>query len=164
MRVYEILQSKGNTVYQISPAATLADAVEQMVNFNCGSLLVSEGDLIVGIITERLILRAINSEKQSIVNYFAALGSRQLNRFEFDELKQFAAHLNDTVANLHPVLADLKQAAAEHEAKLAKYEAKLAEHEAKLAERDAQLNAIYTSHSWRLTKPLRFFTRLIRGR
>lgn len=109
-------------------------------------------------------LQPDSPEKQSIVNYFAALGSRQLNRFEFDELKQFAAHLNDTVANLHPVLADLKQAAAEHEAKLAKYEAKLAEHEAKLAERDAQLNAIYTSHSWRLTKPLRFFTRLIRGR
>ncbi len=66
MRVYEILQSKGNTVYQISPAATLADAVEKMVNFNCGSLMVSDGDLIVGIITERLILKAINSEKQSL--------------------------------------------------------------------------------------------------
>lgn len=68
MRVYEILQSKGNTVYQISPAATLADAVEQMVNFNCGSLMVTEEDLIVGIITERLILKAINSEKQSLIN------------------------------------------------------------------------------------------------
>ena len=68
MRVYEILQSKGNTVYQISPNATLADAVEQMVNFNCGSLLVSEGDLVVGIITERLILKAIDSEKQSVIN------------------------------------------------------------------------------------------------
>ncbi len=68
MRVYEILQSKGNTVYQISPATTLADAVEKMVNYNCGSLLVSEGDLVVGIITERLILKAINSQKQSIIN------------------------------------------------------------------------------------------------
>lgn len=68
MRVYEILQRKGNIVYQISPAATLADAVEQMVNLNCGSLMVCEGDLIVGIITERLILKAINSEKQSLTN------------------------------------------------------------------------------------------------
>ncbi len=68
MRVYEILQSKGNKVYQISPAATLAEAVEKMVNYNCGSLLVSEGELVAGIITERLILKAINSEKQNIIN------------------------------------------------------------------------------------------------
>ena len=68
MRVYEILQSKGHTVYQILPSATLADAIERLVHFNCGSLLVSEADLIVGIITERDILKAIESHRQNLSN------------------------------------------------------------------------------------------------
>lgn len=68
MRVYEILQSKGYTVYQILPSATLADAVERLVHFNCGSLLVSEAELIVGIITERDILKAIESQRQNLSN------------------------------------------------------------------------------------------------
>ncbi len=66
MRVYEILQSKGHTVYQILPSASLADAVERLVHFNCGSLLVSEAELIVGIITERDILKAIQSHRQDL--------------------------------------------------------------------------------------------------
>jgi len=68
MRVYEILKSKGYTVYQILPSETLADAVERLVHFNCGSLLVSEADLIVGIITERDILKAIQSQRQNLSN------------------------------------------------------------------------------------------------
>ena len=68
MRVYEILQSKGYTVYQILPSATVADAVERLVHFNCGSLLVSEAELIVGIVTERDILKAIESQRQNLSN------------------------------------------------------------------------------------------------
>lgn len=32
-----------------------------------------------------------------------------------------------------------------------------------IVERDARINAIYTSYSWRLTRPLRFFARLIKN-
>ena len=68
MRVYEILQRKGDAVYTISPTASLLDAVEQMVNLNCGSLLVTGEGAILGIITERLILTAIDGEKQNLKN------------------------------------------------------------------------------------------------
>ena len=68
MHVYEILKRKGDTVYTILPTATLSKAVEQMVNFNCGSLLVTEQGAILGIITERLILKAIHGETQNLNN------------------------------------------------------------------------------------------------
>ena len=68
MRVYEILQRKGDRVYTISPTATLSNAVEQMVNLNCGSLLVTELSSILGIITERLILTAIDGETRNLNN------------------------------------------------------------------------------------------------
>lgn len=38
----------------------------------------------------------------------------------------------------------------------------VAERDREIAERDATINAIYTSHSWRLTRPLRYIARLIR--
>lgn len=58
MRLREILSKKGSVVHTIEPTSTLADVVEKLVAHNCGSLVVAEGDRMVGIISERDILRA----------------------------------------------------------------------------------------------------------
>jgi CBS domain-containing protein len=58
MKVRDILQAKGTRVHTISSHATLADVVEQLVANNCGSLVVCDNNQMVGIITERDILRA----------------------------------------------------------------------------------------------------------
>ncbi len=63
MRVGEILKAKGDSVYQIAPSATLVEAVDRLVKFNCGSLMVTTTDSVVGIITERDILKAIASKR-----------------------------------------------------------------------------------------------------
>ena len=57
--VSEVLKEKGNKVIGVSPTATVYEAIEQMVEHNCGSLLVMEGDDIAGIFTERDYLRKI---------------------------------------------------------------------------------------------------------
>jgi CBS domain-containing protein len=58
----EILHSKGSLVHSITQRATLADAVQQLVHKNLGSLVVCESEddptHMIGIITERDILRA----------------------------------------------------------------------------------------------------------
>jgi CBS domain-containing protein len=58
MLVREILNNKGHDVHTCSPEDTLADVVDLLVGHNCGSLVVCEGEEMVGIITERDILRA----------------------------------------------------------------------------------------------------------
>lgn len=58
MKLSDILRIKGPSVFTIGPHATLADVVAAMVEHNCGSLVVCEDDRMVGIITERDILRA----------------------------------------------------------------------------------------------------------
>lgn len=58
MTLQQILASKGSTVYSISPDSSLQDVVNKLVDCNCGSLIVCENDRMVGIITERDILRA----------------------------------------------------------------------------------------------------------
>ncbi|MEQ8789821.1 MAG: CBS domain-containing protein [Pirellulaceae bacterium] len=58
MILRDILRTKGSSVHSIHPSATLAEVVNRLVEHNCGSLVVCENEQMVGIITERDILRA----------------------------------------------------------------------------------------------------------
>lgn len=58
MTLQQILSCKGREVFTISPEKTLQDVVNSLVDHNCGSLIVCEDERMVGIITERDILRA----------------------------------------------------------------------------------------------------------
>src|SRR5262245_7792382 len=58
MLLAEILGAKGRIVHSCSPEDTLADVVDLMVGHNIGSLVVLKGGEMIGIITERDILRA----------------------------------------------------------------------------------------------------------
>lgn len=61
-RVSDILRGKGREVLQIEAAATVFDAIKRMVEANVGSILVTDGGQIVGIMTERDYLRKITLE------------------------------------------------------------------------------------------------------
>ena len=58
-RLSEILRSKGTDVLKIDASATVFDALKRIVELNVGSILVTEGDEVVGIMTERDYLRKI---------------------------------------------------------------------------------------------------------
>jgi CBS domain-containing protein len=58
-QVSDILARKGSTVLQIDCESTVFDAVSKMVDGNVGSLLVTEGGRLVGIVTERDYLRRV---------------------------------------------------------------------------------------------------------
>ena len=58
----EILDEKGDGVLKIDADATIFEAVKRMVEANVGSLLVTDGGEIVGIVTERDYLRRVAGE------------------------------------------------------------------------------------------------------
>lgn len=60
--VSDVLSEKGSEVVCIGPDDTVYEAIQTMVNANCGALLVTEEDEIAGIITERDYLRRIALE------------------------------------------------------------------------------------------------------
>jgi len=62
MTIRTILQTKGNQVFTTEPQEKLSVVVKQLVYHRCGSLLVCRGEELVGIITERDILRASATE------------------------------------------------------------------------------------------------------
>lgn len=57
----EIISHKGGAVYTVSPDTPVSHAVQQMAERNIGALLVTEGDRLNGIFTERdLLVRVMN--------------------------------------------------------------------------------------------------------
>ena len=58
-RLADILRGKSGDVLKIDADATVYDALVKVVDANVGSILVTEGDKVVGIMTERDYLRKI---------------------------------------------------------------------------------------------------------
>ncbi len=63
--VSDLLAQKGNAVHSIDPDATVFDAIGRMVEKNSGSLLVMQGEEILGILTERDYLRRVALQGRS---------------------------------------------------------------------------------------------------
>ncbi len=61
-RLAEILEEKGRHVFKVDAEASVFEAVQTMVEKNIGSLLVTEGGEITGIVTERDYLRRVTLE------------------------------------------------------------------------------------------------------
>jgi CBS domain-containing protein len=57
--VKHVLDKKGRDVHSIHPDASVFDALKRMAENDIGSLIVLEGDILVGIITERHYSREI---------------------------------------------------------------------------------------------------------
>src|SRR5260221_2591902 len=57
--VRQLLDQKGRNIWSIHPDATVFDAVAKMAEKDVGSLVVMEGDELVGIITERHYARNV---------------------------------------------------------------------------------------------------------
>ncbi|MFZ2080758.1 MAG: CBS domain-containing protein [Xanthobacteraceae bacterium] len=53
MSVKHLLEHKGQTVWSIDPNATVLEAVAKMAEKDVGSLVVMDGEILVGIVTER---------------------------------------------------------------------------------------------------------------
>jgi CBS domain-containing protein len=77
MTLVEILKTKGNKVYTIAPDTTLEEATRELVRRNVGSLLVCDrdvvcGERVLGIVTERDIIRFCASGKGQLVAFTVA--------------------------------------------------------------------------------------------
>lgn len=57
--VSDLLKSKGNAIYSVSPNDTIYHALELMVERNVSALLVMEGSKLIGIFTERDYARKV---------------------------------------------------------------------------------------------------------
>jgi glycosyltransferase involved in cell wall biosynthesis len=121
-------------------------------------------------------LQLSSSENQRLINYFAALGSRQLDRFEFGVLKQHATSLTQVVAERDGQIINLNQALSDRDGQIVGFKQELSDRDGQivgfklalsdrdgqivglnqaLSDRDGQIEALRNSTSWKITRPLR---------
>ena len=87
-------------------------------------------------------------------------------KMDAPEVRELFDQLNDNLEVFRPAFnymthSDKRLAARDRQ--IASLNLAVAEREGKIAERDARMNQIYSSRSWRITQPLRDFTRHIRA-
>jgi len=71
MSVKQVLETKGTKVFCVGPNATVLEALTAMAKHDIGAVLVTEGDRLVGIFTERdyarkVVLRGLSSKEAMI--------------------------------------------------------------------------------------------------
>lgn len=65
-RLSAILKDKGYTIHSISPESSIYDCVKKLNQLGVGALLVMEGEKLVGIVSERDIIRNLISSNLQI--------------------------------------------------------------------------------------------------
>ena len=64
--VLDVILAKGDTVHSISPTESVIDAVHKMNQFKIGCLMVMQQDQVIGIFTERDVLRRVIGEGRNV--------------------------------------------------------------------------------------------------
>ena len=82
MTIRHLLEGKGSNVWTIGPDATVLDAVAKMADKDVGSLVVIDGEKLVGIITERHYSRNVILK-----------GKRSATTFVKDIMEQNVVHV-----------------------------------------------------------------------
>lgn len=67
MLVAEILKIKGDAVFTLEPDETIAVAAAQLVDRRVGALVICEADRVIGVLSERDIVRAVAREGASVL-------------------------------------------------------------------------------------------------
>ena len=62
MLVAEILKTKGDAVFTIAPEITVAAACAELDSRRVGALIVCDGDSVVGVISERDVVKAVAAD------------------------------------------------------------------------------------------------------
>jgi CBS domain-containing protein len=106
MIVSDILRVKGTTLYTITPEDTLAHAMQMMAEKDIGSLVVISNGLIVGMLTFREVIVAINKNGGSVggTTVYRAMDNGPLTCTMQTELDEVRRMMLDRHARYMPVV------------------------------------------------------------
>ena len=108
MKVSDILRLKGTTLYTTTPLAPLADAVKLMAEHDLGSILVMEHGDLVGILTFREVILALNNHGGSLgqVTVRSAMDDHPITCSPETELDEVRRMMLERHARYLPVLSN----------------------------------------------------------
>jgi CBS domain-containing protein len=72
MRIADVLRSKGSDVVTVAPAATVTELIAALAERNVGALPVVDGGRLVGIVSERDVVRRLHAGGASVLSAVVA--------------------------------------------------------------------------------------------
>lgn len=72
MRISDLLRDKGSAVATVSPTTTISELLGVLSKYNIGASVVTDGDDVVGIVSERDIVRRLHESGSTLLG--AAVG------------------------------------------------------------------------------------------
>jgi CBS domain-containing protein len=68
MRIAEVLAGKGNAVISVPPTASVTELVDALVTHRVGAVVVADGQLMVGIVSERDVVLALHAHGPQVLS------------------------------------------------------------------------------------------------
>lgn len=68
MRITDLLRGKGSEVASVPPKVSVAGLLEELARHNIGAMVVLDGDRLVGIVSERDVVRRLNERGAALLN------------------------------------------------------------------------------------------------
>src|SRR5437879_7464626 len=67
MRISDLLRDKGSAVATVSPATSISELLDVLSKYNIGAAVVTDADNVVGIVSERDIVRRLHESGGSLL-------------------------------------------------------------------------------------------------
>ena len=68
MRISDVLRSKGSDVATVDPGLSVSGLIAELARHNVGAMVVVEHEAVVGIVSERDVVRQINERGSALLN------------------------------------------------------------------------------------------------
>jgi CBS domain-containing protein len=108
MKISDILRYKGTSVVTIAPSESVRVLLAALAEHNVGALVVAEGDQVVGIISERDIVRRLNERGAEILDapVSGLMTSTVISCAPTDDVDTIAGSMTERRIRHMPVLSD----------------------------------------------------------
>lgn len=106
MKISDILRHKGSSVVTVTPSESVRSVLQLLAEHNIGALVVAEDDQVAGIISERDIVRRLDSRGEGILDLPASelMTSAVVTCTRDDDLNRVASDMTELRVRHMPVL------------------------------------------------------------
>lgn len=108
MKIEDVIRRKGTDVVTIAPSATVAELLDLLAKFNIGAVVVTDAQAVVGIVSERDIVRRLASSGVAALNEpVSAIMTREVKTCTPSDAIEDTAHTMTYARIRHlPVISD----------------------------------------------------------
>lgn len=110
MRIADVLRNKGAAVVTVAPGATVTGLIAALAEHNVGALPVLDGERLVGIVSERDVVRGIHRDGVAVLEGpVSAIMTAEVHTCgEHDEVRDLATQMTERRIRHVPVVREGK--------------------------------------------------------